>query len=466
MDRLQRPPDRLDVVGVERPVGVVEVDPEADPLGQPVPLLDVAEHLLAAAGVELGDPVALDVVLRGHPELGLDRQLDRQAVAVPAALALDVVAGHRPVAGEDVLEHAAQDVVRAGVAVGGRRALVEAPLRRARAPADRLGEHLALAPALEHLLARARGTRRAGLPGDAVRSHGRGILGTHARARACARPVTARAAVTAGRLRLAARAGCSLASSASRAATGCSPEPADGARAGVGDGAAVVEHRRPRGRPSGPRRRAGRSSPATPGGRSARRPWGRAPQRAAEPRRARPPGSAKACAARRAAARPRAPGRAARRGRTGPRRRRSSRPRAGWPAGQGAAGPTASRWRGASRTRTRRSWHRPSRCAATASSSTSSIVRSTERRPRLSSSSRLAVSSSKDAEGAGQARRGRRPLAALAGQRDRRGDVVGLGQRQPQRLDLGRASTGGGRPRSGAAWGSRSGVPSCAACWG
>ena len=32
--RLQRPPDRLDVGGVERAVGVLEVDPEADPLGQ------------------------------------------------------------------------------------------------------------------------------------------------------------------------------------------------------------------------------------------------------------------------------------------------------------------------------------------------------------------------------------------------------------------------------------------------
>ena len=45
----QRPPDRLDVVVLEGDVGVVEVDPEADPLGQPVPLLDVLEDRLAAA---------------------------------------------------------------------------------------------------------------------------------------------------------------------------------------------------------------------------------------------------------------------------------------------------------------------------------------------------------------------------------------------------------------------------------
>ena len=86
-DLAQRPPDRLDVVVGERHVGVVEVDPEADPLGQPVPVLDVAEHRLAAALVELGDPVGLDLGLRGDPELLLDLELDRQAVAVPAGLA-------------------------------------------------------------------------------------------------------------------------------------------------------------------------------------------------------------------------------------------------------------------------------------------------------------------------------------------------------------------------------------------
>ena len=46
-------------------------------------------------------------------ELLLDRDLDRQAVAVPAALALDVVAAHRLVAREDVLEDAREHVVGA-----------------------------------------------------------------------------------------------------------------------------------------------------------------------------------------------------------------------------------------------------------------------------------------------------------------------------------------------------------------
>jgi hypothetical protein len=61
-------------------------------------------------------------------------------VAVPAALALDVLAEHRLVAREDVLEHAREHVVGAGSPVGGRRALVEDELLGALAAADRLAE--------------------------------------------------------------------------------------------------------------------------------------------------------------------------------------------------------------------------------------------------------------------------------------------------------------------------------------
>ncbi len=151
-DPPQRPPDRLDVVVVQRDVGVVEVEPEADPLGQPVPVLHVAEDGLPAALVELGDPIGLDLGLRGDAQLPLDLQLDGQAVTVPPRLARDVVAGHGPVARIDVLEDTGEDVVRAGPAVGGRRALVEAPERGALAALQGAGKGVALAPALEHSL--------------------------------------------------------------------------------------------------------------------------------------------------------------------------------------------------------------------------------------------------------------------------------------------------------------------------
>jgi hypothetical protein len=169
--RLQRPPDRLDVARLERVVGIVHVDPVADPLGQRAPVGEVLEHGLAALAVELRDAVALDVVLGSKTELLLHGDLDRQPVRVPAGLALDVVPGHRLVAREDVFEDACEHVVRARVSVGGRRALVEHERRRPFAVAQRRLEDVALAPAGEHLLLQGRegDVRRQGL---VHRAHG------------------------------------------------------------------------------------------------------------------------------------------------------------------------------------------------------------------------------------------------------------------------------------------------------
>ena len=75
--------------------------------------------------------------------------LDRQAVAVPPALAGDVAAAHGLEAGVEVLEQPGPHVVDAGPAVGGGRTLVEHPLRRADAPAQALGEHVVGVPAVE-----------------------------------------------------------------------------------------------------------------------------------------------------------------------------------------------------------------------------------------------------------------------------------------------------------------------------
>ena len=86
-----------------------------------------------------------------------------QAVAVPAGLAGHVVAAHGAEAGEDVLEDAGLDVVGAGHAVGGRRALVEHPLGAALGLLQALGEDLAA-----RARSRARRARgRAGRPGRA-----------------------------------------------------------------------------------------------------------------------------------------------------------------------------------------------------------------------------------------------------------------------------------------------------------
>ena len=148
-DLPQQPPDRLDVLVGERVVGVAEVDPEADALGEALPLLQVRGDALAAELVELGDAVVLDLLLAVDAEAALDLELDRQAVRVPAGLARHAVAAHRLVAREEVLEDARDDVVRAGAAVGRGRALVEHVHGGVVAPFEALLEDAVLFPERE-----------------------------------------------------------------------------------------------------------------------------------------------------------------------------------------------------------------------------------------------------------------------------------------------------------------------------
>ncbi len=149
---LQGPPHGLDVLGVHGPVRLVQVHPERDALGEAFPVRDVALDRFAAQPVELGDAERLDVALRLGADLLLHLELDRQAVAVPAALAHDGPAPHRLKARVHVLERAGLDVVDAGLPVGRGRALVEHPLGRARAQIGDALEDGALAPELEHAL--------------------------------------------------------------------------------------------------------------------------------------------------------------------------------------------------------------------------------------------------------------------------------------------------------------------------
>ena len=145
-DLAQQPPHRLDVLVGERVVGVAEVDPETDALGQAVPLLEVGEDALLAETVELDDAVLLDLLLAVDAQPALDLELDGQTVRVPARLARDLEATHRLVAREDVLEDAREHVVRARAPVGRRRAFVEDEERRVLAQGEALLEDAALPP--------------------------------------------------------------------------------------------------------------------------------------------------------------------------------------------------------------------------------------------------------------------------------------------------------------------------------
>src|SRR5688572_26835551 len=149
MQLLERPPYALDVLGVHGPVGVLDVDPEAKTLRHALPVVDVASDRLAAQAVELGDPEGLDVALALRADLLLDLELDGVPVAVPPRLAGNVVAGHRVEPGVEVLEGPGLGVVDAGLAVRGRRALVEDPERAVLAGFELPVEDVGRAPELE-----------------------------------------------------------------------------------------------------------------------------------------------------------------------------------------------------------------------------------------------------------------------------------------------------------------------------
>src|SRR5262245_19732048 len=152
VEELERPPDALDVLGVHRPVRVVGVDPEAEALGLAFEFVHVALHRGATEPIELGDPERLDVALALGPDLLLDLDLDRQAVAVPARLARDEMSGHRAEPRIDVLERSRLGVVDTRLAVSGRRALVEDPQRPVPAEVELAVEHIGLAPEVQHPL--------------------------------------------------------------------------------------------------------------------------------------------------------------------------------------------------------------------------------------------------------------------------------------------------------------------------
>ena len=133
--------------GRERPVGVVDVDPVADPLGQQLPFADVVAHRLAAQAGELGDAhLFLDLALVGDAQLLFHLDLDRQAVGVPPRLPGHGVAPHGPVPAEQVLVDPGPHVVQTGTAVGRGRPLVEDPGLGPRPELDRPLEDAVLAP--------------------------------------------------------------------------------------------------------------------------------------------------------------------------------------------------------------------------------------------------------------------------------------------------------------------------------
>ena len=107
---LEDPYHRLHERQVKGLVVVVEVDPPGLPGDVGAPFAGVAQHRVAAGVVEYPDTHLLDLGLVGDVELTLDLEFGRQAMGVPAEPALHLVAAHRPVARDDVLDISGQQV--------------------------------------------------------------------------------------------------------------------------------------------------------------------------------------------------------------------------------------------------------------------------------------------------------------------------------------------------------------------
>jgi hypothetical protein len=135
---------------VERDVGIVHVQPEADALGDLLPVLLVRQDAFLTLLDELADAVRLDFLLAVQAEGLLDLNLDGQPVCVPAALAMDLMAGHRLVATDEILDRPGPHVVDARFAVGRRRTFEEHERLAAIAGLDRLTEHVRIPPQVEH----------------------------------------------------------------------------------------------------------------------------------------------------------------------------------------------------------------------------------------------------------------------------------------------------------------------------
>ncbi len=122
---LQEPPHRLDILVGVGDVGVLVVEPVADPLRQRLPIGLVGEDALAAQPVELLDAVGLDLLLARDAERLLDLDLDGEAVRVPPGDARHPLSQHGVVAAHHVLDGAREHVVDAGAPVSGGRPLEE-----------------------------------------------------------------------------------------------------------------------------------------------------------------------------------------------------------------------------------------------------------------------------------------------------------------------------------------------------
>ena len=124
-DLLQGPPLGLDEIVIIGNVGVLHVGPESDLTGELLPhALVLPDRLLALLDEGL-HPVGFDLFLPVQTQFLLDRNLDGQAMGIPAGLPGNVLPLHGLVAGNHILDDPGQDMADMGLAIGGRGAVIE-----------------------------------------------------------------------------------------------------------------------------------------------------------------------------------------------------------------------------------------------------------------------------------------------------------------------------------------------------
>ena len=156
---LERPDHRLHERRVHRLVVVVEIHPAGLPGDVRLPFAGVLHHRRTAGIVELLDAHLFDLRFVGDRELTLYFEFGGQTVGVPAETTLDLIAAHGPVAGNDVLDVAGQQVPVVRETVRERRSVVEDVLRRMVAKFDAGPEGVVGSPVREDVSFQGRETR-------------------------------------------------------------------------------------------------------------------------------------------------------------------------------------------------------------------------------------------------------------------------------------------------------------------
>ena len=125
IDFAERPPHGLDVIVLVGDVGVLHIRPKTDDVGELLPHRLIRPDRFAAFLDERLDAVFFDLFLAVDADRLLDLELHGQPVRVPARLAQNLLALHRLIARQHVLDYARQHMPDVRAAVRRRRAVVK-----------------------------------------------------------------------------------------------------------------------------------------------------------------------------------------------------------------------------------------------------------------------------------------------------------------------------------------------------